>query len=155
MHYWLMKSEPSTYSIDTLLAKPQKTDYWDGVRNYQARNFMREMKKKDLVFFYHSNCETPGIVGKMEIVEEATPDILAFDFNSPYYDPKSTRENPRWSRVKVKGLKKFKHELSLTSLKAQPGLHEMPLTQRGSRLSVMPVQKKEWDLILRLLEEDK
>lgn len=150
MQYWLMKSEPEAYSIDDLQAQPKKTDHWDGVRNYQARNFMKSMKKGDQVFFYHSNCKPPGIVGVAEVVKEAYPDFTAFDGDSKYFDPKSLPDNPRWFMVDVKFKKKFKHILSLDELKATPELETMPLVRKGNRLSVMPVSKKEWNIILEL-----
>lgn len=155
MQYWLMKSEPSTYSIDMLMSKPHKTDYWDGIRNYQVRNFLRDqMQIGDLAFFYHSSCAVPGIVGIMEIIEPATPDLLAFNPGSDYFDPKSTPQKPQWFRVKVKGLKKFKDIIPLTTLKSIPKLHNMPLLRPGNRLSVTPVQATEWETILKLVHKN-
>lgn len=145
MAYWLMKSEPSVFSIDDLETK--KTSLWDGVRNYQARNFMREMQAGDQVFFYHSSCPEPGIVGVMEIVKTAYPDPTQFEPESPYFDPKSERENPRWSGVDVGFKKKLKKVLSLTELKAMPELAELALVRPGNRLSVMPVTAAEWKAI--------
>ena len=114
MNYWLMKSEPDVFSIDHLRKMPRKTEHWDGIRNYQARNFMRDaMKKGDLAFFYHSNCEEPGIVGIMEIASAAYPDHTAFEPGQKYFDEKSTPENPRWMMVDVKFKKKFKKNVSL------------------------------------------
>ena len=151
MNYWLMKSEPDVFGIDHLKAMPKKTEHWDGVRNYQARNMMRdEMKKGDLVFFYHSNCKEPGIVGVMEVVKEGYPDFTSWNPESKYYDPKSTEENPRWFMVDVKFKRKLKRTITLNELKEQPGLEEMPLVRRGNRLSIMPVSKQEWDIILDL-----
>jgi predicted RNA-binding protein with PUA-like domain len=151
MNYWLMKSEPNVYGIDDLKQMPKRTDHWDGVRNYQARNMMRDqMKKGDLVFFYHSNCPEPGIVGIAEIAREAYPDFTAWDPESKYYDPKSTPDNPRWYMVNVRFKRKFKRTITLAELKNQPGLAAMPLVQRGSRLSVMPVTSEQWELILAL-----
>lgn len=151
MQFWLMKSEPSTYGIDTLLSKPNQTDFWDGVRNYQARNFLRDqIKKGDLAFFYHSNCDTPGIVGVMEVVESSTPDKTAFDPDSKYYDPKSTAAHPRWFRVKVKGIRKMTETIPLSQLKSHPGLKNMALCRPGNRLSVMPVSQDEWKVIEKL-----
>lgn len=147
MAYWLMKSEPSVFSIDDLAKK--KRSLWDGVRNYQARNFMREMKLGDMVFFYHSSCPEPGIVGVMEIVKEAYPDPTQFEPESPYYDPKSSRDNPRWSGVDVGFKQQLKAVLSLTELKAMPALAELALVRPGNRLSVMPVDAKEWAAILK------
>lgn len=151
MQYWLMKSEPSTYSIDDL--KNEKVDHWDGVRNYQARNMMRdEMKKGDLAFFYHSNCDTPGIVGIVEIHKEGYPDHTAFDPNSKYYDPKSQQDKPRWYMVDVKFKKKFKHIIALAELKQCSALHEMLILRKGNRLSITPITKKEWQTILKMAE---
>ncbi len=146
-----MKSEPTTFSIDHLIHLPNSTDHWEGVRNYQARNFMRDnMRIGDQAFFYHSNCEVPGIVGIMDIVQESYPDFTAFDPLSNYYDPKSTPENPRWFMVSVHALQKFDKTLSLSELKTYPQLHEMVLLRPGNRLSVTPVSKKEWQFILAL-----
>ena len=151
MNYWLMKSEPDVYGIDHLKAEPKKTDHWDGIRNYQARNMMRDdMKKGDLAFFYHSSCPEPGIVGIMSIVREAYVDHTQFDPKEKYYDPKSTQDNPRWIMVDVKHKKTFKRVISLTELKQHKALADMRLVQRGNRLSIMPVTKKEWDFILGL-----
>lgn len=146
-----MKSEPSEFSIDDLKSNPDKTEPWDGVRNYQARNMMRdEMKKGDLVFFYHSNCDIPGIVGIMTINKEGYPDPTAFDPNDKHFDPKSDPDKPRWILVDVKYKRKLKRTISLAELKEQKYLENMKLLQRGNRLSVMPVTKKEWDYILSL-----
>lgn len=154
MNYWLMKSEPDCFSIDDLKNSPKKTAHWDGVRNYQARNMMRdEMKKGDLVFFYHSNTKPPGIVGVAEVVKEGYPDHTAFDPNSEHPDPKSDPNNPRWFMVDVKFKRKFKDIIPLDELKQQPALADMRLLQKGNRLSVMPVAKRDWDAILRMAEE--
>lgn len=151
MSYWLMKSEATAYSIDDLIAQPKQTDYWDGVRNYQARNMMRDqMQMGDLAFFYHSNCKTPGIVGIMKIVKAGYPDDTQFDPRSKYYDVKATSEKPRWYRVDVKFVKKFNTIISLTALKQNPALSEMPLVQKGSRLSIMPVTGVQWQAILEM-----
>ncbi len=151
MRYWLMKSEPNAYSIDDLAAQPKQTDHWDGVRNYQARNMMRdEMKKGDLVFFYHSNCKPPGIVGIAEVAKESYPDFTAFDPDSKYFDPKSNPDKPRWFMVDVKFKKKFKELISLEQLKTIPQLSSMLLLRKGNRLSITPVSKQEWETILRL-----
>ncbi len=151
MNYWLMKSEPDVYGIDHLAAQPDQTDHWDGVRNYQARNMMRdEMKVGDRVFFYHSNCKPPGIVGIMEVVREGYPDFTAWDPDSKYFDPKSSEENPRWFMVDVKLVEKFDRIITLDELKATPGLEEMPLVRRGNRLSIMPVTPEQWEIILGL-----
>ena len=151
MNYWLMKSEPSEFSIDDLKNRPKKTEPWDGVRNYQARNMMRdEMKKGDLVFFYHSNCDIPGIVGIMTVNKEGYPDHTAFDPNDKHFDPKSDPDNPRWFYVDVKYKRKFKRTISLSELRDHKKLKDMRLLQKGNRLSIMPVSKKEWDFILNL-----
>ena len=151
MQYWLMKSEPDVFGIDDLAKQPRKTEHWDGVRNYQARNMMRdEMKKGDLVFFYHSNCKEPGIVGVAEVVKEGYPDFTAFDPKAKYYDAKSDPDNPRWYMVDIKFKRKFKRTITLQELKTYSQLAEMPLLRKGNRLSVMPVGKKQWDFILKL-----
>ena len=149
MKYWLMKSEPETYSIDDL--KRNKVDHWDGVRNYQARNFMRdEMKKGDGVLFYHSNCAVPGVVGMGEVWREGYPDHTAFDKKSKYFDPKSSRDNPRWFMVDIKFRKKFVAFVSLETMKTQKELKEMKVVQKGNRLSITPVMRAEFEYILRL-----
>ncbi|MCB1785324.1 MAG: EVE domain-containing protein [Gammaproteobacteria bacterium] len=153
MNYWLMKSEPDVFGIDHLKARPKKTEPWDGVRNYQARNMMRdEMKKGDLAFFYHSNCDEPGIVGIVEIVREGYPDPTAFDPDAKYYDPKSDPAAPRWFMVDVRYKRRLKRVVSLRELKQldDPRLADLPLLRKGNRLSVMPVDKAHWDLILEL-----
>lgn len=151
MNYWLMKSEPDAFSIDDLKAMPKKTEHWDGVRNYQARNMMRdEMKKGDLVFFYHSNCKVPGIVGIMEVVREGYPDNTAFNPEGKYYDPKSDPDNPRWYMVDVKFKRKLRRVIPLEEIKSLDQLEGMPLVRKGNRLSVMPVEKKHWDAIIKL-----
>jgi predicted RNA-binding protein with PUA-like domain len=148
MRYWLMKSEPSTYGIDQLAAARRKTDHWDGVRNYQARNFMREMKVGDQAFFYHSNCAEPGVVGIVEIAREHYPDFTAFDPKSSYYDAKSSLDNPRWYMVDVRFVRKMKETIPLSEIKQNLLLKELRLVRRGNRLSVMPVTAKEWKAIL-------
>ncbi len=151
MKYWLMKSEPDVFGIEHLKALPNKTDHWDGVRNYQARNMMRdEMKKGDKVFFYHSNCKPPAIVGIMEVVKEGYVDHTAFDPNQKYYDPKSNPDNPRWYMVDVKHVRDLKREIPLDELKQYTELADMKLVQKGNRLSIMPVTKEEWDFILSI-----
>jgi len=152
MNYWLIKSEPDAFSIDDLKNAPGKKDHWDGIRNYQARNFIRDdMQKGDLAFFYHSNCKPPGIVGICEIVSGAYPDHTAFDPNEKYYDSKSDPENPRWLMVDVRYRRKTRRLISLEEIK-QLGdrLEGFPLIRRGNRLSIMPVSKEHWDFILSL-----
>jgi len=151
MRYWLMKSEPDTFGIDDLINKPLQTEHWDGVRNYQARNMMRdEMKLGDQVFFYHSNCAEPGIVGMMEIVKEGYPDFTAFDPDDKHFDPKSNPEQPRWFMVDVRYLKKLSRTIALRELKTKSPLAELALLRRGNRLSIMPVSPDQWDFILSL-----
>jgi predicted RNA-binding protein with PUA-like domain len=151
MSYWLMKSEPDVFGIDDLKALPNKTDKWEGVRNYQARNMMRDdMRKGDLVFFYHSNCKEPGIVGIMKIVRDGYPDFTAFDPQEKYYDPKSDPDKPRWYMVDVRYVRKLKRVITLSELKEHDELADLPLVRRGNRLSVMPVSDKHWDFILSL-----
>lgn len=150
-NYWLMKSEPSCFSIDDLRASKNQTSSWDGVRNYQARNFMRnDMQIGDLIFFYHSNCNPPGIVGIAEVASEAYPDYTAFDPNSDHPDAKSTPDNPRWFMVDVRFKERFDHIITLETLKQYPELQDMALVRRGNRLSVMPVSAKDWAFILGL-----
>jgi len=149
-NYWLMKSEPSVFSFDDLKARPGRTDHWEGVRNYQARNYMRQMQKDDLALFYHSNCETPGIVGIVEIVRESYPDHTSWDRTSRYYDPKSTPHNPRWFMVDVRWKKQFRNAISLAQLREIPELREMKVIRKGQRLSVMPVTQEEFEKILEL-----
>ncbi len=149
MNHWLMKSEPDAFSIDDL--KRKKREAWDGVRNYQARNFMRDgMRPGDKVFFYHSNCAVPGIVGVAEVATDAYPDPSQFDPKSRYFDPGSSRDNPRWMLVDVKFAKKLKRTISLDELKNDPALADMPLLRKGNRLSVMPVDAAHWKHILAL-----
>lgn len=149
MNHWLMKSEPDTFSIDDL--KRNRQEPWDGVRNYQARNFMRDdMRPGDEVFFYHSNCSVPGIVGIAQIATDAYPDPTQFDPESHYFDPASTRDKPRWMLVDVKFVRKLKRTISLPELKDDPLLAGMPLVRKGNRLSVMPVEAGHWKHILSL-----
>jgi len=151
MNYWLMKSEPHTFSIDDLQRAPQQTDHWEGVRNYQARNYMRDqMKMGDRIFFYHSSCETPGITGVMEVVKECHPDLSALDPNSPYFDPKSTKAIPRWWMVSVRLIEKFNDIIPLRILKNIPPLQTMVLLKPGNRLSITPVSATEWAFIISL-----
>ena len=153
MAYWLMKSEPNEFSIDDLAAEAEQTAHWDGVRNYQARNMMRDqMRVGDQVFFYHSNTKEPGIVGIAEVAREGYPDHTAFDPEDPHYDPKSDPANPRWYMVDVRLVRKLQRTIPLTELKARPELEEMPLVRKGNRLSVMPVAPEQWEFILSLEE---
>ena len=152
MQYWLMKSEPDTFSIDDLFNRKGKKEHWDGVRNYQARNFMRdEMKKGDQVLFYHSSCKVPGVAGIATVCKEAYPDHTSWDPKSSYYDPKSTPDNPRWFMVDIKFSKKFKRVIPLKELKEHDELSELKLLQKGCRLSIMPVSKEEFDFINSLV----
>lgn len=152
MHYWLMKSEPTTFSIDDLASRPKQTEPWDGVRNYQARNFMRDrMHTGDRAFFYHSNCPVPGIVGLAIIASAAYPDASQFDPNSPHYDPTSLLDNPRWLTVDVCLDRRFKRILSLSELRQHANqLGGLALLQQGNRLSVLPVSPAHWEYILGL-----
>ena len=151
MRYWLMKTEPGEFGIDDLANRPRRTEPWDGVRNYQARNMMRdEMKKGDRAFIYHSSCDEPGIVGIARIVREGYPDSTAFDPEDKHYDPGSDPGNPRWYLVDVRFERKLRRTISLAELKAQAALEGMPLVRRGNRLSVMPVSAAEWEHILSL-----
>lgn len=151
MNYWLMKSEPEAFSIDDLAARPSQTEPWDGVRNYQARNFMRDsMRQGDQVFFYHSNCTVPGIVGIMEVVSKSYPDPTAFDPQSKYFDCKSSSVQPRWFLVEVKYRRHTRRIITLAELREHEPLEDMPLLRKGNRLSIMPVAKAQWDYILRL-----
>jgi predicted RNA-binding protein with PUA-like domain len=149
--YWLMKSEPGEFSIDDLKQMGSRTEPWDGVRNYQARNMMRnEMKPGDQAFFYHSACEEPGIVGIMKIAGGSHPDPTAFDPKDRHFDPKSDRENPRWFLVDVKFVRKLKRTISLSELKEHDAIADMVLLRRGNRLSIMPVSENDWNYILAL-----
>jgi predicted RNA-binding protein with PUA-like domain len=148
MPYWLMKSEPDEFSIQDLQQIGEGR--WDGVRNYQARNFLRQMTAGDLFFFYHSSCATPGIAGIGRITGSAYPDPTALDRNSPYYDAKASEAKNPWSAVNVSFVEHFESVLTLPRLKAEPALSQMPLVQKGSRLSVMPVSESEWHAILAI-----
>src|SRR6266542_3408620 len=148
MRYWLMKSEPDEFSIDDLAKAPNRSTPWFGVRNYQARNFMRdEMRVGDRTFFYHSSCAEPGIAG---IAKPAYPDATQFDRKSPYYDPKSSRDAPRWLNVDVKLVEKTRL-VSLAELREHPELAQMRVLQRGNRLSITPVEPAEWNYIVKRL----
>jgi predicted RNA-binding protein with PUA-like domain len=143
MRYWLMKSEPDEFSIDDLVRAPAQTTSWFGVRNYQARNFMRDMKLGELALFYHSSCPEPGIAGIVEIARLAHPDVSQFDKNSPYYDPKSTRDDPRWWNVDVKLVRKTRL-VPLAQMRETPALSSMITLRKGNRLSITPVTPAEW-----------
>ena len=147
--YWLMKSEPETFSFDDL--RKSKTTFWDGVRNYQARNFMRnEMKKGDRVLFYHSNCDPPGVAGIAEVVKEGYPDHTAFDPKDKHYDEKSDPESPTWFMVDIQYVKPLKMFVGLPDLKASRKLKNMKVVQKGQRLSVQPVEKAAFDEVCRM-----
>jgi predicted RNA-binding protein with PUA-like domain len=151
MKYWLMKTEPDECSIDDVLAAPGRITPWSGVRNYQARNFMRdEMSVGDGVLFYHSSCEEPGIAGIAEVASRPYPDKAQFDRRSPYYDPKSTRESPRWVNVDVRALRKTRL-VPLAELRRHKALAGMRLLRPGNRLSITPVTESEWNAIARLV----
>jgi predicted RNA-binding protein with PUA-like domain len=155
MRYWLMKSEPDEFSVDHLAAAPNRTTAWYGVRNYQARNFMRDaMQVGDRAFFYHSSCPEPGIAGIVEISAAAYPDASQFDRKSEYYDPKSTRETPRWLNVDVRLVKKTRF-VPLVALRAHPALAKMGVLQRGSRLSITPVAPAEWRFVTSKLMQER
>ncbi|MEA9994755.1 EVE domain-containing protein [Pseudomonas sp. 10B1] len=149
MAYWLMKSEPEELSIKDLQRLGETR--WDGVRNYQARNFMRVMAPDDTFFFYHSSCAQPGIVGIGRIVDAAYPDPTALDPGGAYFDPKSNEKKNRWSAVNVSFVEAFPHVLKISYLKQQSALEQLPLVQKGTRLSVMPVSADQWQAILALL----
>ena len=154
MNYWLMKSEPSTFGIDHLARAKNRTTAWDGVRNYQARNFLRDqMKKGDLAFFYHSSCDVPGIAGIVKIVREGYPDRSAFDKKDDHYDPDSDPQNPRWYVVDVQLETKFDDVITLEVLRehSKGQLKDMLLLKRGNRLSITPVTKQEWTFINTLV----
>lgn len=149
--YWLVKSEPSSFSFDDLLASPGRTTGWDGVRNYQARNFMRDdMKRGDLAFFYHSSADPTAIIGIVEVVREAYADPTAFDRKDSHYDPKSKPDAPIWVMVDLRAVEPLRRPLGLADLRGVPGLEQMTLLQRGSRLSVQPVTPEEWEIVYRL-----
>ena len=151
MRYWLMKSEPSDCSVDDLAAMPGRTVAWYGVRNYQARNFMRDqMKVGDQVFFYHSNCAEPGIVGLAEVSRLAYPDQTQFDSKNKYFDPKATPQTPRWFNVDVTLVKKIR-PVSIKELRTHSELARMRVLQIGNRLSITPVDPREWEFILGLI----
>jgi predicted RNA-binding protein with PUA-like domain len=153
MNYWLLKSEPDSFSIDALGKAPNQTTTWDGVRNFQARNMLRDaMKKGDLAFFYHSSCDVPGIAGIVSVVREGYPDVTAFDPKHHHYDADSNKEAPRWFVVDLKLKRKLKRVITLDELRkyADRKLKDFVLLRRGNRLSVMPVSKQDWDFVLGL-----
>ncbi len=151
MNYWLMKSEPDVFGIDHLAAAPGKSAAWWGVRNYQARNFMRDqMKLGDRAFFYHSSCPEPGIVGIAQVSRLAYPDETQFERNGKYFDPKASRDMPRWFNVDVRLVKKTRL-VSLAELRSHPELASMVILKRGNRLSITPVEPREWEFILGIL----
>jgi predicted RNA-binding protein with PUA-like domain len=152
MAYWLMKSEPATFGIAHLKTSPRRSSMWDGVRNYQARNMLRDdFRKSDLAFFYHSSCDEPGIVGIIEVLCAGYPDPTAFMRTHVHHDPKSQRDAPRWFTVDVKLKQEFKRLISLAELRATPALSDMQILRRGNRLSITPVTPVEWNLVLSLL----
>ncbi len=154
LNYWLMKSEPAVFSIDDLARRPGRTDSWDGVRNYQARNMLRdEMQPGDCAFFYHSSCAEPGVAGVMKVVSRGHPDTAAFDRRSDYFDSGSTPAGPRWYSVDVQLQRKFKRVITLPELRAQRALAGLALLRRGNRLSVLPVSSAEWKCILSLADD--
>ena len=148
--YWLVKSEPDSFSIDDLAKVPRQTTCWDGVRNYQARNFMRQMSVGDQVLFYHSNADPPAVVGSAEVVRTAYPDDTQFDKRSNHYDSASTVDRPRWDMVDLKYIEKFPSSLPLDRLRQESKLKGMALLRKGSRLSVQPVSEAEWRVITKL-----
>ena len=153
MAYWLLKSEPDVFGIKDLKSRGKKGEPWDGVRNYQARNMLRDdFKLGDLAFFYHSNTKVPGIVGIAEVIKEAFPDPTQFDPSSKYFDPKASADNPRWFCPQLRFHSMFKQVISLDQLKQTPQLADMALVRKGNRLSVMPVGEQEWDTIMAMAE---
>lgn len=154
MNYWLFKSEPTCFSIDDLSSRPRQTAYWDGVRNYQARNMLRDdMNVGDQGFFYHSSCHPPGIAGIVEVVRNGYPDFTAWDIHSDHYDPDSTPDNPRWYMVDVKLVEKFRGLITLDELKDHSRLRDMMILRKGNRLSITPVTPDEWKTIIRLSDK--
>jgi predicted RNA-binding protein with PUA-like domain len=153
--YWLMKSEPSVFSIDDLKASPKQTTSWDGVRNYQARNYMRSMRAGDQVLFYHSNADPPAVAGLAEVVKTAYADPTQFDKHDPHYDAASEPANPRWEMVDIKYVRRFARPLTLDQLRKEANLKGMELLRKGSRLSVQPVRESEWQHILKLAESER
>ena len=150
--YWLMKSEPDEFGVEHLKERPGRTASWDGVRNYQARNFLRSMRRGDLAFFYHSSCPEPGIAAIVKIIKQAYPDHSAWDKKSEYFDARSTPGKPVWDMVDVKLVRQLKRPVLLAEIKGHSLLKKMQLVQRGNRLSVMPVTALEWNAILKLAD---
>lgn len=156
MRHWLFKTEPDVFGIDHLQNRPDQTEPWDGVRNYQARNFLRDdVVVGDKVFIYHSSCKNVGIAGVAEVVKAGYPDATQFDPDSDYYDPKATPASPRWYRVDVKFVEKFTQILSLKTIKAQPDITEIGLVKKGGRLSIMPVEESEWEMLYQLASKNR
>jgi predicted RNA-binding protein with PUA-like domain len=156
MAYWLFKSEPNAYSFADLLAEPKRTTGWDGVRNYQARNFLRDqVQLGDGVLFYHSSAEPPAIVGVAEVIRAGHPDPTAFDPKADHYDPRSDRANPTWYQVSIRAVRAIDPPLDLPSLSRVPELAGMELLRKGSRLSVQPVTQGQWETILALAQKAK
>lgn len=154
--YWLLKSDGEDFTIDDLWRLPERTTHWDGVRNFQARNFMRdEMKKGDLGFFYHSGGDAPGIAGIVEIVREGYPDHTALDPKDPHFDPKSKDGNSAWSMVDIRGVERFSQPVALSEMRTRPELAGMPLLKKGNRLSVQKVGSAEWNAVLAMAKESK
>ena len=151
MQYWLFKTEPDAFSIDDLASRANQTEHWDGIRNYQARNFLRDqVKLGDKVFIYHSSCKDVGIAGLAQVTQEAYPDHTQFDPESHYYDPKSTIDHPRWVMVDVKFIEKFSTILPLKKIKTMPEISEVGLVKKGHRLSIMPVNEYEFSALLQV-----
>lgn len=151
---WIFKSEPSCYSFSDLVNEPNATAPWEGVRNYQARNYIRDdMKKGDGVLFYHSSCKVPGVAGTAEVVSDPYPDPTQFDPDSDYFDEKATKDNPRWFLVDIKARKEFSQFVELAKMKQTKGLENMVVLRKGNRLSITPVSKDEWDIVCRLGEK--
>lgn len=150
MANWLVKTEPDECSIDDFAGHPDKAIVWEGVRNYQARNYLRDMAVGDEVFIYHSSCKHIGIAGIVKVVRAAYPDPAQFDKNSPYHDAKSSPTNPRWTAVELVFVRKLPRLIALDELKGEPGLEDLPLVRKGNRLSVMPVSEAEWKTIIAL-----
>jgi predicted RNA-binding protein with PUA-like domain len=153
MQYWLFKTEPDAFSVDDLANMPNQTEHWDGIRNYQARNYLRDqVKLGDQVFIYHSSCKSVGIVGLAEVVKEAYADHTQFNPESKYYDPKSDPDNPRWYMVDIKFKQKFDDLLSLKEIKTMPEIKDVGLVKKGHRLSIMPVPQNEWMTLMERIK---